>query len=140
MPSVNARWDNSVAVLVGDYHLARIMQLLDEADDPDASRMVNRTVTAMVEAELLAKEPAEPSMERYLRIIDGKTARLFATACALGNPEFEDFGLHYGRLFQLRDDVADGEATQWTDTLIDEEENILAAIKHKLPIQNNKTI
>ena len=136
MPSVNARWDNSVAVLVGDYHLARIMQLLDEADDPDASRMVNRTVTAMVEAELLAKEPAEPSMERYLRIIDGKTARLFATACALGNPEYEDFGLHYGRLFQLRDDVADGEATQWTDTLIEEEENILAAIKNKLPIQN----
>lgn len=137
-PSVNARWDSTVAVLVGDYHLAQIMQLLDEANDADASRMVNKTVIAMVEAELLAKETAELSKERYLRIIDGKTARLFATACALGNPEYEDFGLHYGRLFQLRDDIADGETTQWTDILIKEEENILAAIKHQLPIQNNK--
>lgn len=137
-PSVNAQWDSTVAVLVGDYHLAQIMQLLDEANDADASRMVNKTVIAMVEAELLAKETAELSKERYLRIIDGKTARLFATACALGNPEYEDFGLHYGRLFQLRDDIADGETTQWTDILIKEEENILAAIKHQLPIQNNK--
>ena len=137
-PSVNAQWDSTVAVLVGDYHLAQIMQLLDEANDADASRMVNKTVIAMVEAELLAKETADLSKERYLCIIDGKTARLFATACALGNPEYEDFGLHYGRLFQLRDDIADGEATQWTDILIKEEENILAAIKHQLPIQNNK--
>lgn len=137
-PSVNAQWDSTVAVLVGDYHLAQIMQLLDEANDADASRMVNKTVIAMVEAELLAKETADLSKERYLRIIDGKTARLFATACALGNPEYEDFGLHYGRLFQLRDDIADGETTQWTDILIKEEENILAAIKHQLPIHNNK--
>ncbi len=137
-PSVNAQWDSTVAVLVGDYHLAQIMQLLDEANDADASRMVNKTVIAMVEAELLAKETADLSKERYLYIIDGKTARLFATACALGNPEYEDFGLHYGRLFQLRDDIADGEATQWTDILIREEENILSAIKHQLPIHNNK--
>ena len=87
---------------------------------------------------LVSKETADLSKERYLCIIDGKTARLFATACALGNPEYEEFGLHYGRLFQLRDDIADGEATQWTDILIKEEENILAAIKHQLPIQNNK--
>lgn len=135
-PSVNAQWDNAIAVLVGDYHLAQIMQLLDEANDAEASRLVNSTVMAMVEAELLAKEPAEPSVERYLRIIDGKTARLFATACALGNPLYEEFGLHYGRLFQLRDDVADGEDTPWTTSLISQEEAILAAIKYKLPIQN----
>lgn len=135
-PSVNAQWDNAIAVLVGDYHLAQIMQLLDEANDAEASRLVNSTVMAMVEAELLAKEPAEPSVERYLRIIDGKTARLFATACALGNPLYEEFGLHYGRLFQLRDDIADGEDTPWTTSLISQEEAILAAIKYTLPIQN----
>lgn len=134
-PSVNARWNNKVAVLVGDYMLAHVMRILDEMDDSEAARMVNSTVTDMVEAELLALEPSEPSKERYLHIIDGKTARLFATACALGNPEYEVFGLHYGRLFQLNDDMADGEQTPWTNELIDEEKATMATIKHKLTVQ-----
>ena len=71
-----------------------------------------------------------------LCIVDGKTARLFATACALGNPDYEEFGLHYGRLFQLRDDVADGETTPWTAELIAQEESILNAIKPSLTVQN----
>ena len=132
-PSVNHRWSNAVAVLVGDYFLTLTMQLLHEANDADASDRINRTVAAMVEAELLAQElatrtsaPSEiESHTAYLRIIDGKTARLFATACALGNPAYEAFGLHYGRLFQLRDDVADGEATPYTEPLLAEEENTL---------------
>ena len=135
-PSVNAQWDNGIAVLVGDYHLAQIMHLLDEVNDPEASRLINNTVMAMVEAELAAKEKVKPSKERYMRIIDGKTARLFATACALGNPQYEEFGLHYGRLFQLRDDITDNETTQWTAELIESEEASLAAIKYKLPILN----
>ncbi|MBO7101697.1 MAG: polyprenyl synthetase family protein [Bacteroidales bacterium] len=136
-PSVNAHWNNSVAVLVGDYCLAQIMQLLDEVDDRDATRRINRTVINMVEAELLAQEISETSDVRceplspltYINIIDGKTAQLFATACALGNPAYEDYGLHYGRLFQLRDDLADGEATPWTEELIQQEESILAKMQ-----------
>lgn len=120
-PSVNRRWNNQTAVLVGDYHLAQLMRLLDEADDRQASERVNRTVMAMVEGELLQQEllGGRPlSEDDYLRVIDGKTARLFATACALGNPALEDFGLHYGRLFQLRDDQADHEETPFTLPLI----------------------
>ncbi|MBR4774157.1 MAG: polyprenyl synthetase family protein [Bacteroidales bacterium] len=130
-PSVNAHWSNGVAVLVGDYCLAQIMQLLDEVDDREATRLINRTVIDMVEAELLAQElPAEQiTQNTYLHIIDGKTARLFATACTLGNPAYEDYGLHYGRLFQLRDDQADGEATPWTEELIQQEESILAQMQ-----------
>lgn len=136
-PSVNARWGNSVAVLAGDYLLAQIMSLLDEIDNREASQHINKTVMAMVEAELLAQEVASSRQldkETYLHIIDGKTARLFATAAALGNPQYESFGLHFGRLFQLRDDVADGEATQFTDQLIEEEERILSTID-TLPLQ-----
>ncbi len=138
-PSVNARWGNATAVLVGDYLLAQIMCLLDEVDDRDATRRINQTVIAMTEAELLAqetlKQPCNQAIKQYLAIIDGKTARLFATACALGNPEYEDFGLHYGRLFQLRDDIADNEATSFTADLIRQEEQALAAIKPALSIQ-----
>lgn len=145
-PSVNARWGNATAVLVGDYLLAQIMTLLDEVDDREATRRINQTVIAMTEAELLAQEVGSRKSEvggnsnllpqtSYLKIIDGKTARLFATACALGNPEYEEYGLHYGRLFQLRDDQADGETTPFTADLIREEETILATIKPALSVQ-----
>ena len=146
-PSVNARWGNATAILVGDHLLAQIMTLLDEVDDRDATRRINQTVLAMTEAELLAQEVGSRKSEvggnsdllsqtSYLKIIDGKTARLFATAASLGNPAYEDYGLHYGRLFQLRDDITDGEATPYTADLIRQEEAALAAIKPALLIHN----
>ena len=136
-PSVNARWGNTVAVLAGDYLLAQTMALLDEVDDREATRRINETVIAMTEAELLAQSVSDGqwSADTYLQVIDGKTARLFATACALGNPEYEEFGLHYGRLFQLHDDIADKEAHPFTADLIHQEEAILAAIKPTLQAQ-----
>ena len=140
-PSVNARYGNATAVLVGDYLLAQIMHILDEVDDRDATRRINQTVIAMTEAELLAQETLKKSnnqtIKQYLSIIDGKTARLFATAAALGNPACEEFGLHYGRLFQLRDDITDGEATPFTEQLIRQEEAALAAIKPTLTVLIN---
>lgn len=134
-PSVNARWGNATAVLVGDWLLAQIMRLLDEVDDRDATRLVNDTVIDMVQSELIQLEcPSPIDTVTYLRIIDGKTARLFATACALGNPLYEDFGLHYGRLFQLRDDIADGEAPDFAQELIDKETQEINALKYILSI------
>jgi octaprenyl-diphosphate synthase len=137
-PSVNARWNNAVAVLVGDFLLAQVMRILHEVNEPDTTRRIYQTVEAMVEAELLAQEVAVCDADRYLRIIDGKTACLFATACALGNPEYEEFGLHYGRLFQLQDDIDDGEANEYTEEIIRQEKNILATIKPSLTIPNIK--
>lgn len=132
--SVNAQWGNATAVLVGDFLLAQVMHLLDEADDRYATRLVNSTVIEMVNAELLQQvgRPLDPST--YLKIIDGKTARLFATACAIGNPLYEDFGLHYGRLFQMRDDIADGEAPDFIDKLIEQETQELNNQQYKLSI------
>ena len=140
-PSVNARWNNSVAVLVGDFLLAQVMRILHEVNEPDTTQRIYQTVEAMVEAELLAQEELPTThypLPTYLKIIDGKTAHLFATACALGNPEYAEFGLHYGRLFQLQDDIADGEANEHTDALVEQEKNILRAIKPALTIPNLK--
>lgn len=132
-PSVNARWSIPVAVLVGDFLLAQVMHILHELNEPDTTQRIYQTVEAMVEAELLQQEVKNTSdllpQTSYLKIIDGKTARLFATACALGNPEYEAFGLHFGRLFQLHDDIADGEAPSFAGELIRQEEEIL----QKLP-------
>lgn len=128
-PSVNARWNNAVAVLVGDYHLASLMQLLQEIGDRQITQRFSETVKGMVEAELLQQDhSATQSLSHsatYLKIIDGKTANLFALAAEMGNPACRDYGLHYGRLFQLRDDLADGEATPFTEKLIEKEEKIL---------------
>ena len=110
-PSVNARWGNATAVLVGDWLLAQIMRLLDEVDDRNATRLVNDTVIDMVQSELL-----------------------FATACALGNPDYESFGLHYGRLFQMRDDIADGEAPLFVQQLIEQETQEIDNLKYILSI------
>ena len=137
-PSVNARYGNATAVLVGDYLLAQIMNLLDEVDDIDATRRINKTVLSMTEAELMAqellKQPNSLTAKQYLTIIDGKTAQLFATAAALGNPEYENYGLHYGRLFQLRDDIADGDNNQYTADLILQEEAAINALDNKIAI------
>lgn len=140
-PSANARFGNTAAVLAGDYLLAQVMTILHEVDDRDAALLVNRTVTTMVQAELLQLQTSNekfliPNSSTYLRIIDGKTASLFACACALGNPLYYDFGLHYGRLFQLRDDIADHEDNPFTAKLIEQETAALAAIKNHLPIHN----
>ena len=144
-PSVNHRWNNAVAVLVGDYLLTQIMELLDEVGDSDATRQVNATVKSMVEAELLQLEVGGRKSEvgdnsdllhptSYLKIVDGKTANLFALAAALGNPDYRDFGLHYGRLFQLRDDIADGEATPYTHALLIAEEDAIKQMDRILNI------
>lgn len=132
-PSINRRWNNAVAVLAGDYLLAQVMHLLDEVNDAEATRQVNRTVISMVESEMLQQElqTKDYQPETYLSIIDGKTANLFALAAELGNPAYRDYGLHYGRLFQLRDDVADGEDNVFTADLIASEEAVLK----EMPLQ-----
>lgn len=119
-PSVNGRWGNSIAVLIGDYHFATLLNLLNEVDDLTVSRMIGNTVRSMVEAELIQQEQTTKNYQTstYQRIVDGKTAALFATACALGNPKCYDLGLCYGRLFQCYDDIADGEDTPATEELI----------------------
>ena len=131
-PSVNAQWNNAVAVLVGDYHLVSIMQLLSEVGEQSVTDRFIATVKSMVEAELLQQDysATQPlsSPATYLKIIDGKTANLFALAAELGDPALRDYGLHYGRLFQLRDDLADGEATPFTQQLIEQEEKALQEI------------
>lgn len=139
-PSVNARWSIPVAVLVGDYFLAQVMRILEEVNEQGVSQRMYETVEAMVESELLQQEVTASLRHSgtYLKIIDGKTARLFATAAALGNPACEEYGLHFGRLFQLRDDIADGEANEYTADLIAQEEAILATIKPALEIHNIK--
>lgn len=120
MPSVNRLWGNTVAVLVGDYLLARGLLLAVEHDEYELLRITARAVRQMSMAELRhiqLNRRVELDEAAYLEVIRGKTAALFAACCEIGavstgaDEELRErlrvYGEHVGVAFQLRDDVLD---------------------------------
>ncbi|MDR7570610.1 MAG: polyprenyl synthetase family protein [Armatimonadota bacterium] len=119
-PTANARWGNQVAVLLGDYLFAKSFHLLSRIGrETVASRMSLATVS-MSQAEILQiRYGNTPHTEEgiYFRIVEGKTARLIASACACGAllagaeeavaERLDRFGLHWGIAFQITDDALD---------------------------------
>lgn len=118
--SINALWKNKIAVLVGDYLLAKGLLLSIENDDTPILRITSRAVKEMSEGELLQMEKARKldiKEEIYFEIIRAKTASLLSSACSAGaysatdNPEtaehFRLFGEKVGIAFQIKDDLFD---------------------------------
>lgn len=117
--TVNALWGNQIAVLLGDYLLAKAFDLLSRVRNPDVSLTMAAASVEMSQAEILQiKYGAEPHDEEevYFRIIRGKTAQLFSAAgraggLATGNPAaaaaLGTYGLEWGMAFQITDDALD---------------------------------
>lgn len=118
--SVNALWKNKVAVLVGDYLLARGLLLSIEHREYQLLQLVSEAVREMSEGELLQMEKSRRlrlSEDDYFRIIRKKTASLIAAACASGAAsagatagaiaQMKQFGEAAGIAFQIKDDVLD---------------------------------
>ena len=118
--AVHAKWSNKVAVLVGDYMLARVINVIAEIRNTPILNIVSRLGKALSSGELLQLH-ANSSMwineEQYFRIIDQKTAQLFA-ACTEAGAEsclatmrqttaLREYGRHLGICFQLKDDIFD---------------------------------
>ena len=133
LSSVKAHFGNLSAVLAGDYLLAKAMLLI--ANDADVLNEMLRTTAAMSEGELMQNvvaDCASPSEKttKYLDIITRKTAMLMRSCCVAGamsvnaTPEqiqqISGFGLNFGILFQLRDDILDGENTEQAKVLLPE--------------------
>ena len=135
--SVKARFGNLSAVLVGDYILAKAMLLLSQPDDHAIQQEMLQTSAAMSEGELMQNtvddcvpqsENTTSQQNRYLDIITRKTAMLMRSCCIAGalsvdaTPEqvqqLSNFGLNFGILFQLRDDLLDGENTEQAKALL----------------------
>lgn len=117
-PSVQKRWNIHVALLTGDWFLAKMMLMMHHIDDKHASEMLVRAAVAMAEGEMLQQQlqlsptqHADP--ETYMRIVRLKTAELMCCCCKIAtynHPQaafFADFGLHFGMAFQLHDDIVD---------------------------------
>lgn len=118
--SINALWKNKIAVLVGDYLLSRGLLLAVENKDFDLLEIMSSSVKAMSEGELLQLEKArrlDITEEVYFNIIQGKTASLIASCCALGAASMQNdqkviddlynFGTKVGLAFQIKDDIFD---------------------------------
>jgi octaprenyl-diphosphate synthase len=119
-PTANAVFGNGVAVLSGDYILARAMRLLAIDGDLRVIRTVSEITVEMSEGEVMeisATGRADLSREDYLEILRKKTAVFVEGCCRCGaivagaSPEIEealaDYGYRLGMAFQIADDLLD---------------------------------
>ena len=86
-PTVNARWGNSLSVLLGDVLFAHALNLSTDFDDTNISRTIARTATEVCSGEMIQTQrrfDLQLSREEYFRIIEMKTGSLFACAAELG--------------------------------------------------------
>jgi heptaprenyl diphosphate synthase len=84
--SANSRWNNTVAILTGDYLFARASDLMADLG-PEAVRLQARTFARLVRgqiAETVGPTEGEDELVHYLRVVADKTASLIATAARLG--------------------------------------------------------
>jgi heptaprenyl diphosphate synthase len=117
--SANARWDNSVAILTGDYLFGQASEVIADLG-PEAVRIQARTFMRLVEGQIretVGVRPGEDPLQHYLRVVADKTGSLIATSARYGalmsgaGPQVEavltEFGERIGSAFQLSDDVLD---------------------------------
>ena len=117
--SANSRWDNSVAILTGDYLFAHASRLVADLG-PDAVRIIADTFAALVTGQMRetrGPRPDEDPVQHYLAVAAEKTGSLIATAgryggmfagCTPGEvAALRRFGEIIGSAFQVSDDVID---------------------------------
>lgn len=118
-PSANARWDNHVAILTGDFLFARSSELTAELG-PEAVAIQAKAFARLVEGQIMetrAPAPGEDPVEHHLDVIAGKTGILIATSARYGalfggaSTEVEEaltaYGDIVGAAFQISDDILD---------------------------------
>lgn len=118
--SANVVWGNSASVLVGDFLFARSFNLMVETGDIQVLDILARAASIIAEGEVMqlaAANDADTTRERYMQIVEAKTAALFAAAAkagavAAGRPgaeasALETYGRELGLAFQLVDDALD---------------------------------
>ncbi len=118
--TANALWGNAPSVLVGDFLYSRSFQLMVELDRMDVMRLLADTTNRIAEGEvlqLLHVHNPDTDEAAYLRVIERKTAVLFAAGTRLGamasgvdegiQRSLYDYGMALGYAFQIADDVLD---------------------------------
>ena len=122
--SVNANWSNTIAILAGDFLLARASEVAAPLGT-EAVALLARTYALLCEGQVLELQlgnDLDHGPADYFRVIEAKTASLIRTSARLGamaggaSPEHVEaatrWGHEVGLVFQLTDDVLDLLATE----------------------------
>ena len=117
--SANARWDNTVAILTGDFLFAHASRLVADLG-PDAVRIIACTFAELVTGQMretLGPVDGTDPVDHYLAVVSEKTGSLISTAGRYGamfsgaGPERIEalcrFGETIGTAFQISDDIID---------------------------------
>ncbi len=117
VPSANAKWDNTIAILTGDFLFAKASDLLADLG-PEAVRLQARTFERLVTGQIMESVGGEgDQLAHYLKVVADKTGSLIATSARFGAmiggassevvETLTTFGELIGVAFQLADDVID---------------------------------
>jgi octaprenyl-diphosphate synthase len=119
-PTANAKWGNSLSVLLGDCLFAHALKLSTGFENAEVSRRIAGAASEVCAGEMIQTQrrfDLKLGVSDYFRIIEMKTAALFATAAELGAllneaPEpavaaLRNFGLKFGTAYQIYDDCLD---------------------------------
>lgn len=123
--SANAVFGNEAAVLVGDFLFSRAFQLMVEDGSLDVLRILSNASAVIAEGEVMQLSTTnnlETTVDDYMRVVEAKTAALFAAACEVGaviadRPASDcgamrAYGAALGVAFQISDDILDYSADQ----------------------------
>lgn len=119
-PSANTIWGNKVSILVGDYLFSQSFQLMVSAGSMVALDDLSKASTVIAKGEIMQLNHISNiaiTEKDYMQAIGDKTAKLFASACAVSGiitnqsteiiAALKSFGLLLGIIFQISDDVMD---------------------------------
>ncbi len=118
--AVHAKWTNKIAVLIGDYMLAKVIGLVAEVRNIRILEIVSNLGKSLSSGEMTQLHVGQSMWideERYFQVIEQKTAQLFQ-ACAEAGAEsagctprqrtaLRDYGRLLGLCFQIKDDIFD---------------------------------
>ncbi len=123
VPSANIRFGNVIAILAGDFLLAKASEIAASLG-VEVAGLLARTIAELCEGQVLELQSVfnpDRTVDSYLASIDGKTASLMATSARIGAlvtsaprdhvDALTEFGQRLGMVFQVVDDILDLVAT-----------------------------
>ncbi|PYK08469.1 MAG: polyprenyl synthetase family protein [Verrucomicrobia bacterium] len=119
-PTANARWGNSLSVLLGDCLFAHALTLSTNFENADIGRAIARTAATVCSGEMIQTQrrfDLTLTVQDYLHIVEMKTGSLFSAAAELAaliseaDPNVietvKNFGFQIGTAYQIYDDCLD---------------------------------
>jgi len=123
--AANLIFGNQASVLVGDFLFSKAFQMMVEAKSLEVLKILSDASAVIAQGEVLQLTTANDigtGFDRYIKVIESKTAALFAASCEVGpvladsslalRKDLRDYGMNIGIAFQIIDDTLDYVADQ----------------------------